>query len=45
MVTARRFPSPAVKATFWSQWAYWCTVGVAVWASIVLFERPIEEIF
>lgn len=23
MVTAQRIPSPAVKAIFWSQWAYW----------------------
>jgi hypothetical protein len=35
-MTHARFPSPAVKAIFWSQWAYWSTLGVAIWAYVVV---------
>ena len=44
MVTARRFLSPAVKATLWSQWAYWCALGVAVWAYIVMPHGSVRTI-
>lgn len=35
-MNATRFPSPAVKAIFWSQWAYWSTLGVAICAYIIM---------
>lgn len=44
MASARRFPSPAVKAIFWSQWAYWSTLGVAVWAYIVMPHGSIRTV-
>lgn len=31
-----KFPSAVVKQLFWSQWAYWSTLGVAIWAYIVM---------
>jgi hypothetical protein len=31
-----RFSRSALSAIFWSQWAYWCALGMAVWACFVL---------
>jgi len=31
-----KFTRSAVSAIFWSQWAYWCTLAMAVWAYAVL---------
>jgi hypothetical protein len=27
-----KFPGAAASAIFWSQWAYWCALGIAMWA-------------
>jgi hypothetical protein len=27
-----KFPRTAASAILWSQWAYWCALGIAVWA-------------
>ena len=43
-VGAREFPSPAVKAILWGQWAYWCALGVAVWAYIVMPHGSIRTV-
>jgi uncharacterized membrane protein len=29
-----RYPNAAVRAIFWSQWAYWCALAIAIWAYI-----------
>lgn len=31
-----RITRATVSAIFWSQWAYWCTLGMAVWAYFAL---------
>lgn len=43
-MSARQFPSPAAKAILWSQWAYWCTLGIAVWAYIVMPHGSIRTV-
>ena len=43
-MTARQFPSPAVKAIIWSQWAYWSTLVVAVYAYIAMPHGSIRAV-
>lgn len=31
-----RFSRSAASSIFWSQWAYWCTLGIALWAFVYL---------
>jgi hypothetical protein len=39
-----RFPSSAASAIFWSQWAYWCALGIAIWAYLAMPSGSIRSI-
>lgn len=43
-MTAARFRSPAVKAIVWSQWAYWSTLVIAIWAYLVMPKGSIRSV-
>ena len=39
-----RFPSAAVRAIFWSQWAYWCALAMAIWAYVMMPQGNIRTL-
>ncbi|MES2348439.1 MAG: hypothetical protein V4641_12820 [Pseudomonadota bacterium] len=38
-----KFSRSAVSAILWSQWAYWCSLGIAIWAYIAMPKGNIRD--